>query len=159
MRALRSVTIVVVALAALAAPVLAGSGSIVAGSYRYIPFDETPTRAVSIRAQANAGGVAGSWEWINLLNGTRHSGSITCLVVNGSDAWLAGPDFSAGDPAGAFFRFHDGGAPGAEHDEAVAFIGDPGQTLNELEAWCQQRNVGTDLFPLDEGNLVVRAGP
>lgn len=159
MRALRTMIAVLAALTTLAAPVTATGGTTVAGSYRYSPFDATPTRAVSIRAHANEGGVGGSWQWTNLLNGTTRSGAIICLVVDGSEAWLAGPDSTPGDPAGAFFRIHDGGAPGTEHDETVAFIGDPGQTLEELEAWCREQTTDISLFPIDEGNLVVHAGP
>jgi hypothetical protein len=141
----------------LAAPTLAESDPIVAGSYRYSPVVSEAAREVSIRAQT-AHSVRGTYRWTNLTNGVTRAGEITCLVVDGPDAWLAGREtYTNGLPAAAaFFRVHDGGAPGAAVDATVAFIADPGQTLSELEAWCYNQNTDVGLFPLDSGNLAVR---
>lgn len=157
MRSATSFLAIAAFLLATAAPALGVQGATVAGSYQYSPFAQTPTREVSIQAHRSGDSVRGSYEWTSLVDGVTRTGEVTCLVVDGSDAWLAGRETqTTGQPAsGAFFRIDDGGAPGVTHDAAVAWIADPGQQLDELEAWCTDRNSEIPLFELDSGNLIV----
>jgi hypothetical protein len=152
------------ALAAIAVALLAtgivsaGSQPSVSAGFAYSPTtDDGPTRSVTVHASGGAV-VGGTYRWTNLLSGTTRTGTITCMVIDGSDAWLAGPETRTdGVPAaGAFFHFADGGTPGIANDLAVAWIGDPGQSLDELLAWCADQNSDVSLFDIDGGNLTVR---
>ena len=53
---------------------------------------------------------------------------MTCLVIDGHDAWLAGPATTASDGSvdrAAYIHVHDGG-PGGNDDSAILRINDPG---------------------------------
>ena len=82
--------------------------------------------------------------------------SITCLVIAGADAWLAGPG-TTGPDTGVFIHVHDGGVAGGAGDMATAFGQDPGQPLDELIGWCQTRSTEPPLFPVERGDVTVKA--
>jgi hypothetical protein len=50
----------------------------------------------------------------------------------------------------------DGGGMGM-NDLAVTWIQDPWQPFEELQGWCETQFTDVPLFPLEAGNLVVRA--
>ncbi len=145
----------------LAASALAVSGvgsvsaaaptGIAAGSFTYHPFGRPALRTGSIDALGSQP-VSGSWRWQG-----RH-GPITCLVIDGSDAWLAGPG-TTGPDTGVFIHVHDGGLLGGADDMATAFGQDPGQPLEELIGWCEGQSNEPPLFPIERGNVVVQPLP
>jgi hypothetical protein len=125
-------------------------GAAVAGNYTYFEG----RRTVTLRASLATGGAMGTWAWQNNVNSNELGGPITCLVIDGADAWLAGPT-SDGELA-QFTYVHDGGSPGVGHDQAVTWIIDPGQTLEDMEAWCESQTILDVLFDVEAGNLTVR---
>jgi hypothetical protein len=93
--------------------------------------------------------------------GSSAGGPVTCLVVDGRDAWLAGPATTTSDGStdrAAFLFVHDGG-PDGEGDTAILWMNDPGQTLATLEGWCEAKFIPAEPYPLDEGDVVVVDGP
>lgn len=128
-----------------------GPTGIAAGSFTYHPFGRPEIRSGSIAAISSQP-VRGMWSWQD-----RH-GPITCLVIAGADAWLAGPG-TTGPDSGVFIHVHDGGVAGGADDMAMAFGQDPGQPLDELIGWCQTRSTEPPLFPVEHGDVTVRAIP
>ena len=88
-------------------------------------------------------------------SGRTGKGPIACLVIDGSDAWLAGPG-TTGPDTGVFIHVHDGGNPGGGDDMATAFGQDPGQPLDELLGWCETKSEDVPLFPMDRGDVTVK---
>jgi len=120
--------------------------AVVAGHVRYYvpPQQSTVPRDVTVAAQVNDGQARGTWVR-RAINDYRRT--ITCAVVEGSDAWLAGPVTKG--PAGheaMFLWVHDGGASG---DTAFQWIADPGETLEDMEAHCEAKRTTMLLFPGD----------
>jgi hypothetical protein len=126
----------------------AAPGGSVSGSFTYHPFDRPAVRFGSIGASL-AGGVHGTWSWQDW------HGPVTCLVIDGNDAWIAGPG-STGPDTGVWIHLHDGGQAGKGDDMATAWGLDPGQPLEELIGWCETKADTVPLFPMIGGNVVVR---
>jgi hypothetical protein len=123
----------------------------VSGSWTYsVPGG----RHVSIQASLFDGSPRGAWHFTNTSSGNSLEGTITCLVIDGDAAWLAGPT-DDGDLA-QFTFLYDGGVPGAGNDFAVTWITDPGQTLADMEAWCESQNDLGFSFEVESGNVTVR---
>ena len=130
----------------------------VTGTYYYTT---SGPRAVSLDAHGSDP-VKGTWT--NLING--RSGPVTCLVVQGADAFAYGPPAAGGDRA-VFLWVHDEGTPGNAGDMAVTWQQDlPGEvpdpyTREDMEAWCLNAGEGfpADLYPLDSGNVTVYDAP
>jgi hypothetical protein len=132
-------------------------GPFVNGAYSY-SVKPGATRRDSISAHLEDGPV-GEWSRMNPATGggTSFGGPVTCLVIDGPDAWLAGPATTTSDGSAdrsAFAHLHDGG-PGGEEDAAVLWMNDPGQTLETMEGWCESRFVPAGPYPLDDGDIVV----
>jgi hypothetical protein len=135
----------------------------VTGSYTYAVFEGGPERSVTIDAHGSTP-VKGSWSF----NGTI-SGPVTCLVVDGDEAFMFGPGTIGG--RGAFFWVRDGESSGGDDDQAITWIQDlpsdplpPGlkpQTLAQMEGWCLNAGKGfpglrdPGLVPLVSGNLTI----
>ena len=102
---------------------------------------------------------AGEWSQMNPATGggATAGGSITCLVIDGSDAWMAGPATHVSDGStdrSAFLYVHDGG-PGGTGDMVVLWMNDPGQTLATMEGWCSSKFIPAGPYPVDEGDVAV----
>jgi hypothetical protein len=103
---------------------------VVTGVYRYhINDDEGNSRLVTVLAIGKEGVANGVWSWAQPVpGGSRAFGTITCLNVDGPDAWLAGPVkwASVGPPwpPAVFMWIRDGGLPGGGGDEAITWIAD-----------------------------------
>jgi hypothetical protein len=131
----------------------------VTGAYTYTAGD-LGTRSITVEA-FDSDPVTGTWSFANLELGRHMTGPITCLVVDGADAWMAGPatEWSEGVVArAAFLWVHDAG-PGVSGDMAVTWGADPGQTLEELEAWCRNKSTDVERYPVEAGNVVVVPRP
>ena len=91
--------------------------------------------------------------------GDTWGGPITCLVISGSDAWLAGPASTAtdGKTEAALIVVHDGG-PGGKDDTALIWLAPPGQTITTVTNWCMNKFVPADLSPLTDGDVEVQDG-
>ena len=143
---------------ASAVPVAGGS---VNGAYSYTVAPGA-TRRDTVAARLE-GGPAGEWSRMVPATGegTSLGGPVTCLVIDGPDAWLAGPATTSTDGSAdraAFLFVHDGG-PGGVGDTAILWVTDPGQTLTTMEQWCESRFIPADPYPLDDGDVTVSAGP
>ncbi|HEY8168009.1 MAG TPA: hypothetical protein VIF84_04785 [Candidatus Limnocylindrales bacterium] len=138
---------------ATASPAATGGGS-VSGAYTYVnALGGARTNSVAVQADL----VNGTWSRTSPANGRSYGGTVTCLVIDGADAWLAGPVTFASDGAeglAAMLYVHDGGA---SRDRAVTWISDPGQTLATMETWCQTRFIPAGPFRVTEGDIVVVA--
>lgn len=114
--------------------------------------------------------VRGTWSWQPLPDGLILSGPVTCLVIDGNEAFVFGPAKVGG--RAAFMWVVDGGGPGGGDDAAIAWIQDlPGddlpkgvkpQTLEEMEGWCRNKGRGfpKELGPIDltTGNITIHEG-
>jgi len=134
-------------------------GPYVAGSYVY---GTRPPRRDTVAAEFVGGEPAGEWSRISPADGSgnTYSGTITCLVIDGSTAWMAGPTTSATDGTeAALIVLHDGG-PDGEGDTALMWLTRAGQTLTTVTNWCvnQYTPAGPPL-PLTEGDIVIEDGP
>ena len=159
--AARGVVIGVVASLALVGVVQADPVPKVTGGYNYVVFEGSEPRSVSVQAQGSDT-VKGRW----LFERGRLSGPVTCLNVQGDEAFMFGPGTVGG--RGAFLWVRDGGSPGGADDEAITWIQDlpgdelpPGldpQTLEEMEGWCLNAGdgyPGIGPVPLISGNLTI----
>jgi hypothetical protein len=131
------------------------------GDYAYTVAPGS-TRRDSISAQLE-GGPIGEWSRTNPAagGGTSFGGPVTCLVIDGPDAWLAGPATTASDGSvdrAAFLFVHDGG-PAGSGDTAVLWMNDPGQTLATMEGWCTSRFIPAGPYPVDSGDVTIVAPP
>jgi hypothetical protein len=157
--AARAAVLGAAAAVALVGAAQADPGPKVTGGYRYSPF-EGVVRSVAVEAQGSDH-VSGRW----VFDGGRLSGDLTCLNVQGNEAFMFGPGTKGG--RGAFLWVRDGGSVGGADDEAITWIQDlpgddlppeiPPQTLEELEGWCLNGSPGFDFGPepLISGNLTI----
>jgi Putative zinc-finger len=130
------------------------------GSYTY---NEPNARRDAISAHFEDGRPVGAWSRIVPPTGEsdHFGGPITCLVIAGDDAWMAGPATVATDgrkDAAAFIHVHDGGSDG-KNDRAVLWLSNPGQSLTLLEGWCRTRYIPVGPFPLNTGDVEVVENP
>jgi len=137
-------------------PLPPGTGPVVNASYRY------GNRTDSVAARLDAGKPVGEWWRQTFVNGKLQSygGPITCMVVDGKDAWLAGPATTATDgrsDLAILFRYHDGG-PSGDGDRALGYLSNPGQTLKTMQTWCETRYTPTSPNALTSGEVSVDAG-
>jgi Putative zinc-finger len=130
------------------------------GAYTY---NEPNPRRDAISAHFEDGRPVGAWSRIVPPTGAseHYGGTLTCLVIDGDDAWMAGPATVATDgrqDVAAFIHVHDGGADG-KGDMAVLWLANPGQSLALMEGWCRTRYVPVGPFPLDTGDVEVVENP
>ena len=135
------------------------SGEFVAGSYVY---GTRPPRRDTVAAQFEAGEPVGEWSRISPADGSgdTYSGTITCLVIDGSTAWMAGPTTTATDGTeAALIVVHDGG-PDGEDDTALMWLTRAGQTLATVTNWCVNKftPAGPPL-PLTDGDVEIHGDP
>ena len=130
------------------------------GAYAYLTSSGAERRdSVSVR---DTDPVSGTWSRLVPPDGASVGGPVTCLEIDGQDAWLAGPatEDSDGETWRAALLFvHDSGLAGGEGDLAVAWITDPGQSLDTMEGWCRDHYTPAGPFPLTEGDIVIQPSP
>ena len=141
-----------------AAPSASAATGTVNGAYAY-SVRPGATRRDSVSARLEGDGPSGEWSRLVPADGSGNSfgGPITCMVIDGQDAWLAGPATTASDGStdlAVLLVVHDGG-PGGDADRAVTWATDPGQTLTTMEGWCRDKFSPAEPYPLDEGNVTV----
>jgi Putative zinc-finger len=134
----------------------AGQGPSVAGNYKY------GIRTDSLAARLVDGKPVGEWWRSTTVKGKAESygGPITCLIVKGKDAWLAGPATTATDGRtdhAIMFRLHDGG-PNGNGDEVVGYLTNPGQTITTMQFWCETEYTPAGPYPLTSGDVTVDDG-
>jgi hypothetical protein len=136
-------------------------GPFVLGNYVY---GTTPPRGDTLAARFDDGAAVGEWSRRTPATGdssTFYGGPVTCLVISGSDAWLAGPATTATDGSAdraAFIHVTDGG-PDGEGDTAFLWLNTPGQTILTMTDWCEKRFIPGDGLPLTSGDVLVHDGP
>jgi hypothetical protein len=159
MRFLRLLVIPVAAVLVLAtAAAAAGPIGTVAGYYTYLANND-PAAPRTLAVASGEWFANGTWTRIDTATGEiLRSGQVSCLVIDGDDAWMAGPETyrAAGldQSAGSFLYVH-GPRPGSGGDSAVTWFGDPGQPLTELLGWCRNKATHVPLFPLTSGDVDV----
>ena len=136
-----------------------GSRAFVAGEYTY---GVSELRRDTVAAHFEGGRPAGEWSRTvpAIGQGETFAGSVTCLEISGSDAWMAGPITAAtdGSTGGAVMAyFHDGGPDGGD-DAVVLWQSTTGQTLTTMTTWCESRFIPAGPFPLLSGDIVVQDG-
>ena len=139
-----------------AAALPTGPGPLVNANYTYF------NRIDSVAARLKDGKPLGEWWRQTEVSGKTESygGPVTCLVIEGPDAWVAGPATTATDgrkDLAILFRLHDGGANG--DDSARGYLTNPGQTLTTMQTWCETRYTPADLTPLTSGDVSIEAAP
>ena len=84
------------------------------------------------------------------------NGTISCLVIDGADAFMAGPvtDSTDGVNSANFILVHDGG-PNGDGDRVTMWLDDHGETLAILEGWCREKFTPGDTYPLTSGDIAV----
>lgn len=116
----------------------------VTGTYTYEIGGVPRTNTVD----ASTHPVAGTWSRNALV------GLVTCLVVDGRDAWMAGPIMDS--ELSAFLWVHDGNLPAGAGDMAATWISDPGVSLKDMEVLCKQKSTTlTEQFPVTSGDVIV----
>jgi hypothetical protein len=92
--------------------------------------------------------------------GDVFGGPVTCLVIDGKKAWLAGRTTTATDGTkdGAVFIHVVDGGPDGVGDRAFLVMTTQGQTLRTMEEWCRRKFVPADPYPLTSGDIVVDDG-
>ena len=130
----------------------------VVGNYVY---GTTPPRRDTLAAHFE-GKPVGEWSRRTPATGDSQffGGPVTCLVIEGSDAWLAGPATTATDAGtvAAFIHVTDGG-PDGQGDTAFLWRAEGGQTLVTMTEWCEKRFIPAPGLPLTSGDVVVRSSP
>lgn len=139
----------------IATPSPSTSEAFVAGSYVY---GTRPPRRDTVAAQFEAGEPVGEWSRISPADGSgnTYTGTVTCLVIDGSTAWLAGPTTAATDGTeAALIVIHDGG-PSGKDDTALMWLTRAGQTLTTVTNWCvNQFTPAGPPLPLTEGDIEI----
>jgi hypothetical protein len=142
-----------------ASPSPSGPAAYVAGSYVY---GTRPPRRDTVAAQFMGGEPVGEWSRISPADGSgnTYSGTVTCLVIDGSTAWMAGPTTSATDGTeAALIVVHDGGRNGKD-DTALMWLTRAGQTVTTVTNWCMnQFTPAGPPLPLTEGDVEVHDVP
>jgi len=151
------VTLAALALSSSVAVAAAPAVDRATGTYTYTSTSGPKTVTIDARGTDP---VKGSWTF---QSRQTISGTITCLVVDGDDAYMFGPPTS-GDLA-AFLWVHDGGTPGAAGDLAVTWIEDPPGVSrydrDDMEGWCENAGRGYPgpIFEVESGNVNVYDAP
>jgi hypothetical protein len=119
------------------------------------PIDRHDT----IAAHFDPDGVAtGEWSRRRTTTGKPEifRGPVTCLVIDGNEAWLAGPAEASDDPAikAAFIHVRDGG-PDGKGDRALLRLNNPGETLTTFEFLCQSKFVPAAPVGISSGDVQV----
>ena len=121
-----------------------------------------PPKRSSVAAHLENGRPTGEWSHKvpAVAPSEFYGGPITCLVVDGPDAWMAGPATTATDGTkdrAVFIHMHDGGPDGAG-DLVVVLLNIQGQTIATMEQWCQRRFIPSGPFPITSGEVTVDDG-
>jgi hypothetical protein len=149
------------AVAPVVSPSPSTSGAFVVGNYVY---GTTPPRRDTLAAHFDGGRPVGEWSRRKPATGdssTFYGGPVTCLVISGSEAWLAGTATTATDGKtglAAFIHVTDGG-PEGQGDTAFLWEATAGQTIVTMTDWCEKRFVPADGLPLTTGDVLVFDGP
>lgn len=103
-------------------------------------------------------------EWSRTIPATGEGdffgGPITCLVIQGKEAWIAGRATTATDgtkDGAVFIHVVDGGPAGAG-DLAFLVQNTQAQTLTTMEEWCRRKFVPAAPYPLTSGDITVFDG-
>lgn len=136
-----------------------GPASSVDGAYVY---GTTPPKRDTIAVRLEGGRPVGEWSRREPAVGDAkfYGGPITCLIVDGQDAWMAGPATTATDGTrdrAAMIHVHDGGE-GGDGDLVVLWLSTPGQTITTMVQWCERRHIPAGPFPVTSGDVTVSAG-
>jgi hypothetical protein len=137
-----------------------GLGPFVAAAYTLgSPIDRSDTIAAHFDPD---GAPTGEWTRRRTTTGKPEvfRGPVTCLVIDGNEAWLAGPAKASDDPSirAAFIHVHDGGADG-KGDRGLLRLNNPGETLATFEFWCQSKFTPGGPYDITSGEAQVDDTP
>jgi hypothetical protein len=124
-------------------------------------YNEQAPRRDSVAAHFEDEQPTGEWTRNQPPTGPGNSfaGPVTCLVIDGNEAWLAGPSTTdtVGDTPAVFIHLVDGG-PDGDGDEAILWRVNRSQTLATMEGWCRTKFSPDGPFPITSGDIVVEDG-
>ena len=133
------------------------AGQSVNGSFVY--SENIPKRA-GISAHLVEGRAQGAWSRRVPSTGNSQlwKGTISCLVVSGREAWMAGPVTESPDGTDAIFILVRDLGPEGEGDRAMMWLNLHGETLDLLEGWCRDRFRPGAPYLLTDGDIEVHGG-
>jgi hypothetical protein len=145
------------AAASASAPPPPGAGQSVNGSFTY--SEAIPKRA-GISAHFVEGRPEGAWSRRVPATGDSQvwKGKISCLVVSGNEAWMAGPVTQSPDGTDAIFILVRDVGPEGEGDRAMMWLNLHGETLDLLEGWCRDRFRPGAPVLVSSGDIEVHGG-
>jgi hypothetical protein len=122
-------------------------------------YSEFEPRRGSISARFLDGAPDGAWSRRVPPAGNSKiwSGTITCLVIEGDDAWMAGPVTVSADgkrDQAIFIVARDRG-PQGEGDRVLMQLSTSGETLALFEGWCRDKFQPRAPYPLTEGDIRI----
>jgi hypothetical protein len=125
-------------------------------------WGKAPPKRDSVAAHFENGKPTGEWSHKvpAVAPSEFYGGPITCLEVDGPDAWMAGPATTATDGTknrAVFIHMHDGGPDGAG-DLVVVLLNIQGQTIATMEEWCKRHFIPSGPFPVTSGEVTVDDG-
>lgn len=137
-------------------PVISGS---VNGSFTY---SESQPRRGSISARFVDGAADGAWSRRVPPAGNSKiwNGTITCLVIEDDEAWMAGRVTLSADgktDQAIFILARDRG-PQGDGDRVLMQLSMSGETLELFEGWCRERFRPEAPFPLTSGDIRIDNG-
>jgi hypothetical protein len=117
----------------------------------------------TFHANAKPGGTTGSFHYDFRANGFAVSGTVSCVTVNGNQAWVGGvvdkvvtdnPAFESLLGLEAWWRSIDNGeGSGAPPDSTTGLgFGFPGSTITSA-SWCADQPVALVLREVEQGNV------
>ena len=143
-------------------PPSTGLGPFVAAAYTLgAPVDRRDTISANFDAD---GKPTGEWTRTRTNASTGKvevfSGPLTCLVIDGNEAWLAGPATTSDDPmiVAAFIHVRDGG-PKGNGDRALLRLNNPGETLATFNGWCRTKFVPGGPYEVSTGEVQIEDAP
>ncbi len=137
-------------LLATATTVQAGTVPKVSGSFQYEYMGGTSRVMLDASSTTPA---TGRWSFTR-VGVASFSGDVTCVVVDGQDAWVVGT-FASPDSGGYFmFRVHDGMLPAGAGDSALSFGPGPG-TGPDCTFPLQWNLTAKWMVPVTSGNIRI----
>jgi hypothetical protein len=161
-----AIALVVGALAAAGASWAGGAGGSAKGGSHLTVHDVFGLQTLELRnfgfeAKLEADGTAdGRFNYTEVDDGApfHANGSVWCLTVIGSDAWVGGTIEHSSDPSynglGAWWHVTDNGEGAKAPPDITTFLGVG--TAAQTQAFCDTHPAYRHPFPIDGGNIQVR---
>ncbi len=105
--------------------------------------------------QTDDGRVGGEWQRHNRLSDAKAHGKVSCMGLNGGQAWLGGFTTRTNTaPGGVFWRVVDGGRGASAQDEIS--LQAVGQDDWAVQDYCWTMGEFPQLYPVESGQIKVQ---